>query len=48
MMSEGLSPADLVSATRKLTPAEEEEMKKHAWAGYEYLRKEYSFWRPGQ
>ena len=34
---------DLVNATRKLTPAEEEEMKKHAWAGYEYLRKEYSF-----
>ncbi|MBD8914972.1 MAG: HD-GYP domain-containing protein [Pseudobutyrivibrio sp.] len=34
---------ELVNAQRKLTPAEEEEMKKHAWAGYEYLRKDFSF-----
>ncbi len=33
----------LVNARRRLTPEEQEEMKKHAWAGYEYLQREFSF-----
>lgn len=33
----------LVNTQRRLTPVEQEEMKNHAWAGYEYLRKEFSF-----
>lgn len=33
----------LVNATRRLTPEEQEEMKKHPWAGYTYLQKEFSF-----
>lgn len=33
----------LVNATRRLTPEEQEEMKKHSWAGYEYLQREFSF-----
>lgn len=34
---------DLVNATRKLTPEEQEEMKTHAQVGYDYLTRKFSF-----
>lgn len=34
---------ELLNTDRKLTPVEEEEMRAHVWAGYEYLRKEFTF-----